>query len=295
MYNFKNTIKQVNDVNVKITKKWIDPTGTTHPTITINLYRDNDTTPFKTHELTNGNTEYTFEKLERYDLTTGKEHTYRVEEATKLDDYQDPVITNTSNTNFTIVNRIAQKQINVEVTKNWIGAPNNSKYPSITIKLHKNSKNGEIVGTKTLTNENREATQKVTFDGLDEYDLTTGEKIKYYVTEDPVKNYDVTYNQDTKTITNTYNQDIKGEITKKQIVTTESTDTAPLDVVFVLDVSGSMADNNKGRNMVSAVNSAMNTILNSNSENKVGIVTFSDSSSTLLPLGRYTAFKISFV
>ena len=289
MYNFKNTIKQVNDVNVKITKKWIDPTGTTHPTITINLYRDNDTTPFKTHELTNGNTEYTFEKLERYDLTTGKEHIYRVEEATKLDDYQDPVITNTSNTNFTIVNTIAQKQINVEVTKNWIGAPNNSKYPTITIKLHKNSKNGEIVGTKTLTNENREATQKVTFDGLDEYDLTTGEKIKYYVTEDPVKNYDVTYNQDTKTITNTYNQDIKGEITEKQIVTTESTDTAPLDVVFVLDVSGSMADNNKGRNMVSAVNSAMNTILTSNSENKVGIVTFSDSSSTLLPLGRYTA------
>ena len=289
MYNFKNTIKQVNDVNVKVTKKWIDPTGTTHPTITINLYRDNDTTPFKTHELTNGNTEYTFEKLERYDLTTGKEHTYRVEEATKLDDYQDPVITNTSNTNFTIVNTIAQKQINVEVTKNWIGAPNNSKYPSITIKLHKNSKNGEIVGTKTLTNENREATQKVTFDGLDEYDLATGEKIKYYVTEDPVKNYDVTYNQDTKTITNTYNQDIKGEITEKQIVTTESTDTAPLDVVFVLDVSGSMADNNKGSNMVSAVNSAMNTILNSNSENKVGIVTFSDSSSTLLPLGRYTA------
>ena len=289
MYNFKNTIKQVNDVNVKITKKWIDPTGTTHPTITINLYRDNDTTPFKTHELTNGNTEYTFEKLERYDLTTGKEHIYRVEEATKLDDYQDPVITNTSNTNFTIVNRIAQKQINVEVTKNWIGAPNNSKYPTITIKLHKNSKDGEIVGTKTLTNENREATQKVTFDGLDEYDLTTGEKIKYYVTEDPVKNYDVTYNQDTKTITNTYNQDIKGEITKKQIVTTESTDTAPLDVVFVLDVSGSMEDNNKGSNMVSAVNSAMNTILNSNSENKVGIVTFSDSSSTLLPLGRYTA------
>ena len=289
MYNFKNTIKQVNDVNVKITKKWIDPTGTTHPTITINLYRDNDTTPFKTHELTNGNTEYTFEKLERYDLTTGKEHIYRVEEATKLDDYQDPVITNTSNTNFTIVNRIAQKQINVEVTKNWIGAPNNSKYPTITIKLHKNSKDGEIVGTKTLTNENREATQKVTFDGLDEYDLTTGEKIKYYVTEDPVKNYDVTYNQDTKTITNTYNQDIKGEITKKQIVTTESTDTAPLDVVFVLDVSGSMEDNNKGSNMVSAVNSAMNTILTSNSENKVGIVTFSDSSSTLLPLGRYTA------
>ena len=289
MYNFKNTIKQVNDVNVKVTKKWIDPTGTTHPTITINLYRDNDTTPFKTHELTNGNTEYTFEKLERYDLTTGKEHIYRVEEATKLDDYQDPVITNTSNTNFTIVNRIAQKQINVEVTKNWIGAPNNSKYPTITIKLHKNSKDGEIVGTKTLTNENREATQKVTFDGLDEYDLTTGEKIKYYVTEDPVKNYDVTYNQDTKTITNTYNQDIKGEITKKQIVTTESTDTAPLDVVFVLDVSGSMEDNNKGSNMVSAVNSAMNTILNSNSENKVGIVTFSDSSSTLLPLGRYTA------
>ena len=299
MYNFKNTIKQVNDVNVKVTKTWIDPKGTVHPTITINLYRDDETTPVRTQELTNGNTEYTFENLERYNLTTGKEYKYRVEEATDLADYQEPEITASSNTDYTIVNKIAQKKISVEVTKNWVGVPSDSEYPSITVKLHKDSVDGEVVGTQTLTNPDRQSSQKVTFEGLDKYDLTTGEEIKYYVTEDPVNNYDVTYNQKTKTITNTYNKDIKGQITKKQITTTQSTDTAPLDVVFVLDVSGSMNDkidddyswysNRKGADMISAVNSSMKTIMESNPENKVGIVTFSESSSTLLPLGRYTA------
>ncbi len=62
-----------------------------------------------------------------------------------------------------------------------------------------------------------------------------------------------------------------------------------LDVVFVLDVSGSMAEKKTQRykDMVDAVNSAMKTIMNANNENRIGIVTFSGSSNTLLSLDSY--------
>ncbi len=64
-----------------------------------------------------------------------------------------------------------------------------------------------------------------------------------------------------------------------------------LDVVFVLDVSGSMNQRGTRRyiSMVEAVNSAMKTIMNANKENRIGIVTFSDSSSTLLSLDSYSS------
>ena len=62
-----------------------------------------------------------------------------------------------------------------------------------------------------------------------------------------------------------------------------------LDVVFVLDVSGSMSlyGSQRYKNMVNAVNTAMKTIMNANKENRIGIVTFSGSSDTLLSLDSY--------
>ena len=62
-----------------------------------------------------------------------------------------------------------------------------------------------------------------------------------------------------------------------------------LDVVFVLDVSGSMSQyrSQRYKNMVNAVNTAMKTIMNANKENRIGIVTFSGSSDTLLSLDSY--------
>ena len=62
-----------------------------------------------------------------------------------------------------------------------------------------------------------------------------------------------------------------------------------LDVVFVLDVSGSMSQyrSQRYKNMVNAVNTAMKTIMNANKENRIGIVTFSGSSATLLSLDSY--------
>ena len=61
-----------------------------------------------------------------------------------------------------------------------------------------------------------------------------------------------------------------------------------LDVVFVLDVSGSMEDNDRYISMVNAVNTAIGTIMSANDENRIGVVTFSSSSNTLLSLDSYS-------
>lgn len=68
----------------------------------------------------------------------------------------------------------------------------------------------------------------------------------------------------------------------------------PLDVVFVLDASGSMIINNAGNitraeAMVTAVNSTMKTIYDLNPDNRVGVVAFSGAGTKLLELGRYSA------
>ena len=72
----------------------------------------------------------------------------------------------------------------------------------------------------------------------------------------------------------------------------------PLDVMLVLDVSGSMKDNNKDAGMVDAANLAMDAILSAGINNRVGIVLYSGASKTgtaqadtatvLMPLDHYT-------
>lgn len=82
----------------------------------------------------------------------------------------------------------------------------------------------------------------------------------------------------------------------------------PADVVFVLDVSGSMTKydaanggeasndaNSRRTAMVSAVNSAMRTIFENNPENRVGIAIYSSGSATLLPLDHYTSRAGNFI
>ena len=78
----------------------------------------------------------------------------------------------------------------------------------------------------------------------------------------------------------------------------------PVDVVYVLDVSGSMTTNSTGDNndqdgrdasraqaVTEAVNSSMKEILNQHPENRVGIVLYSSGAWEMLPLDRYTATK----
>ena len=74
----------------------------------------------------------------------------------------------------------------------------------------------------------------------------------------------------------------------------------PVDVVFVLDVSGSMQDkvsNNKTRFelLVDAVNTSMYEIMEANPNNRVGIATYSSGAAVMLPLERYTATSNKYI
>lgn len=71
---------------------------------------------------------------------------------------------------------------------------------------------------------------------------------------------------------------------------------APIDVVFVVDLSGSMSnsdsnmDNNKSRisNTIDAVNDSIDALMALNEYTRVGVVGFSNTYTELLPLDRYT-------
>lgn len=72
----------------------------------------------------------------------------------------------------------------------------------------------------------------------------------------------------------------------------------PLDVMLVLDVSGSMQDNNKDEAMVDAANLALDALLKDKANNRVGVVLYSGASTqgaagsgtatVILPLDHYT-------
>ncbi len=74
---------------------------------------------------------------------------------------------------------------------------------------------------------------------------------------------------------------------------------APLDVVFVIDISGSMSnsgslmDNNMTRiaNTVTAVNQSIETLMELNENTRISVVTFSTTASVILPLDHYTKME----
>ena len=138
-----------------------------------------------------------------------------------------------------------------------------------------------------------------------------GKAITYKVEEDKVENYTTTYSKEQNgkfVITNSYNKPKAGgtitiHSTKSQEVN------APLDVVFILDTSGSMDDNSRATNAVTAINKAIAQVQGYNEHNRVGVVGFSGTydaytdglgsyhpgskdktdSTELLKLDRYTA------
>ncbi len=188
-YDFTNTIAQDTSVIVSGTKTWIDPVGTVHPTITINLLRDGK--KIDSRELAHGTTEYRFENLDKYDLTDGHVYVYTVEE--------EPVEGYSRRQNGTdFVNTIAQDiSVSVSGTKTWI-APEGMEHPEITIRL---LRDGKEVDAVTLAN----GETKYAFENLPKYDLRDGHVYVYRVKEDPVAGY--TGTQSENDFTNTIAQD----------------------------------------------------------------------------------------
>ena len=266
--NFINTIKQ-QKIEVSGTKTWIDPVGTIHPTITINLLRNGNVVESK--ELVNGTKTYTFTNLDKYDLSTGEEYVYTVSE-NEVNGYTSVQ----SGNNF--INTIKQQKIEVAGTKTWVDKDENVQHPEITINL---LRDGKKVDSIKLTN----GKTSYSFKDLDKYDLATGKEYAYTVTEDQVQNYIATI--DGYNITNTFDQDFKGTVSVTSTTVSTTTVPNPLDVVFVLDVSGSMNDDSKASKMVSSVNTAMKTILSGSDQSRVGIVTFSGETKNLVALAHY--------
>ena len=164
-------------------------------------------------------------------------------------------------------------------------------------------KNGIKDKTIKLTNGNT----KYTFTELPKYQVDEDGRYildnngnvqlnQYRVEEEVVQNYETSY--DGYNITNTFKQDIQGTVEITTTKTSEKSVKTPLDVVFVLDVSGSMNDNGKDKTMVDSVNSAISTIMQENPDSRVGVVAYSSKENssysnnsnaiTLLPLGKYT-------
>ena len=276
-----NKIKQDTSVRVSVIKTWVTPDVNNVPEITINLLKNG--TEIAEKILKAGTTTYTFENLEKYMVNSNGDYVLddngNVTENvyTVTEDAVEGYASVQNGTNFT--NTVKQEKLSVSGTKTWVGTPAGVATPDITINLFKDGvKESEVVlesGNTTYS-----------FENLDKYDLTTGKEYKYTITENKVQNYETSYKG--YNITNTFKQEITGEIKVTKTSTSTTKISNPLDVVFVLDVSGSMRDNSKYANMVDAVNSAISTIMNKNADSRVGIVTFSGDSTNLLELGSYT-------
>ena len=89
---------------------------------------------------------------------------------------------------------------------------------------------------------------------------------------------------------------LTGNITIKGVTSSTASVNTPMDVVFVLDTSGSMkyglndtteTEDSRAKAMVNAVNSSIRTIMSKNAESRIGVVGFSGDSSTIIQLGKY--------
>ena len=71
----------------------------------------------------------------------------------------------------------------------------------------------------------------------------------------------------------------------------------PTDSVLILDLSGSMnaSNNDVAEDLVQAANTSIQTLLDANKYNRVGVILYSDNAVTFLPLNRYTTVGGSYL
>lgn len=322
--NITNSLEQT-EINFTANKVWIDEgTTDTRKNITVELWKNGDSTG-QTKTINKGQTSCKFTGLEKYTITTDEngevisytENRYEVKEQNVKGYTTSYGSIEKSGTEWsqTITNTIEQGTVEIPVTKVWNTA-NGIEKPTITFTL---KMNGEVYNKEdgtpyTITFENGKVNGK--FTNLPKYKVNengslvveNGKVVKneFTVEEAEVPGYtsESKYENGKYTFTNT----AKGIVKVTTHSTTETTDTVPVDVVLVLDVSGSMLENNgtdheprtKAEDMVSAVNSAISTIMAKNPNNRVSVVAFSSTNkrndkdnyaytntTVLLPLAHY--------
>ncbi|MEG7871583.1 Cna B-type domain-containing protein [Bacillus paranthracis] len=232
-YDITNT-KVVQTTNVSGTKKWEDYNNkfNTRPgSITVKLLQNG--TEFKTEEVKadkEGNWNFSFKDLPKYD-GEGNEIQYTVSEV-KVDGYETKVdgttITNTyKNTDKTEVNG----------KKVWEDYNNkfNTRPGSITVKLLQN-------GTEFKTEEvkaDKEGNWNFSFKDLPKYD-GEGNEIQYTVSEVKVDGYETKV--DGTTITNTYKNTDKTEVSGKKVWDDNNAIDRPLSIKVDLLQNGKVID-----------------------------------------------------
>ena len=299
--------------SVSVEKVWEDKNnqdGVRPDSINVQLYKTvgTTTTSVEKVKLTNSKLTHTWTELPQYEKGTEIKYTVR-----ELDSNGNPLedgkqINGKSGTKYTvkyttdengkqiITNTYKRVTTSVSGTKTWVDYDNkyNSRPESITINL---LANGEKVDSKTITPQNDSWPYE--FKGLPVY--KNGQKITYTISEEEVSGY--TSNVTGYNVTNTYTEAPTGTITMNWDTQSTTESPIPVDVVFVLDTSGSMTAGGslRGTNMVTAVNNAIDEILRFNKNNRISVVGYSEyeilkvkyenaeHSSVLLPLGRYTA------
>ena len=164
------TITNTETISVPVTKQWVgDPAGP----VKVSLLADHvekDTAILSE----DGNWQYVFENLPKYDGSDGHEILYTVSEE-KVDGYTSQ-ITGSAETGFTITNTI-DGRISVPVTKKWVG----KEADHAIVDLYAD---GQKMDSRKLSRDNG---WQYTFKDLDQY--KDGKEIVYTVSEEKVDGY----------------------------------------------------------------------------------------------------------
>ena len=151
-------------------KKWITDKNVNTLTATIELLRDGEpTTPATTTTVT-GNDTYTFNKLDKYDLTDGHKYEYSVKEVVV-----DGFTTLKDGNNFTNIDENATTGIGG--TKTWITPVEDVNTLTATIELIRDDEE-EPIDTTTVTGNGT-----YNFNNLPKYDLIDVHEYTYYLKE----------------------------------------------------------------------------------------------------------------
>ena len=243
-YKVTNTIKQ-EKITVSGSKAWVDngnAENTRPASVTLSLYANGSATGNTTTTTAADSWNYSFTGLDKFD-SNGAVITYTVKEVNTSSLYtaQD----GNAGNQFTVTNTIKQQKTSVSVRKAWV-IPEGTQKPAVTISLNNGS-----TSLQSVTLNGTEATPwQHTFTNLDVYDLTTGAKINYTVSETAINGYNnngaptITGNMtDGFVVTNTLDQEkitISG--TKTWVDNNNTYNTRPETITFNLYRNGSPFD-----------------------------------------------------
>ena len=180
--NIKNSYTP-GKVSIKVTKTWEDKDnqdGKRPASVTIKLFANGVETGDKLTLTKENGWNGNFDNLDEY--KDGKKIDYSIEEEDVENGYKG-FITQTSDTEFNVINKREPEKTFVEGSKTWDDKENQDGKRPKEIKINL-LKNGKVFDTKTVTEKDG---WKWKFENLDKYEK--GQEIKYTISEEQVKDY----------------------------------------------------------------------------------------------------------